>query len=271
MRKINYLEAQDKLMCYLNLQRYPVGVQFLWTKEEVEKAKGKIRSHKTSYCNSINFATKGESVLMIDNSHGCSGAMKALKIMEDDEDSKSGKRRFENGSFASVEVSKSISDNMVYLKNKPQGILAQPLGKFVEDPHMVLIIAKPYPMMRIIQGYSHFHGMIDNFSLSGMQALCQEMTSFVYEKDQINLSMLCPGTRMIAGWSEEEQGMGIPIKFLEDIVNGIQATINPFERNPQKRRIRKCLEEKGLEASFIKENENYDTGSYMGGKVEGSN
>ena len=52
------------------------------------------------------------------------------------------------------------------------------------------------------------------------------------------------------------------------VVEGVKETANPFERNKNKESIEKRLKERGLDVSEIKFNENYDDGSYSGGKID---
>ena len=62
--------------------------------------------------------------------------------------------------------------------------------------------------------------------------------------------------------------MGIPFKKWNEVVQGVKETTNPFERNKKKEGIKQRLKENELDNSHIKLNENYDDGSYTGGKVD---
>ena len=102
-----------------------------------------------------------------------------------------------------------------------------------------------------------------------MQAICQECTSLPYENDQLNISMLCSGTRMLGRWREDELAVGMPFRYLLDIVEGIKNTVNPLERNKNKKIIEKKLIDNQLNGQLeILFNENYDDNIYQGGKVE---
>lgn len=72
--------------------------------------------------------------------------------------------------------------------------------------------------MRIIQGYSHFHGYTTNLQTVGLQAVCQDLTTYPYNTQDINITFLCPGTRLVANWQQDELGIGIPTKFWNDAV-----------------------------------------------------
>lgn len=122
--------------------------------------------------------------------------------------------------------------------------------------------------MRIIQGYSHFHGYTTNLQTVGLQAVCQDLTTYPYNTQDINITFLCPGTRLVANWQQDELGIGIPTKFWNDAVEGVVKTTNPFERDSRKRAIIERMDKNGIDSSGIELGKNYDTGSYTGGFVE---
>ena len=55
----------------------------------------------------------------------------------------------------------------------------------------------------------------------------------------INITLLCPGTRLVANWQENEIGIGIPFEKWYEIVEGVKQTTNPFERNKEIRKVLK--------------------------------
>ena len=100
--------------------------------------------------------------------------------------------------------------------------------------------------------------------MAGMQAVCQECTSYVYERNEINLSMLCSGTRCVAQWSKEEMGVGIPFQQINDIIYGLVQTVNPMENNHDKKLIQEKLKSAGKDLEFeIEYNKNYYTGVFV--------
>jgi uncharacterized protein (DUF169 family) len=122
--------------------------------------------------------------------------------------------------------------------------------------------------MRIIQGNGYFNGYTNNLKTVGLQAVCHDLTTYPYNTKDINITFLCPGTRLVADWQIDEIGMGIPFEKWFKVVEGIKETANPFERDNKKRDIEKRLVENGLDSTEIIFNQNYDDGSYSGGKVD---
>ena len=71
---------------------------------------------------------------------------------------------------------------------------------------------------------------------------------------------------MLAGWKKDELGIGMPYHLLEQVIEGIKATVNPLERNREKEQIALRMEERGLSGKLdIIMNKNYDDGCYTGG------
>src|SRR5699024_1689211 len=122
--------------------------------------------------------------------------------------------------------------------------------------------------MRMIQGHGYSNGYTSNLRTVGLQAVCQDLTTYPYNTQDINITLLCPGTRLVANWKPDEIGIGIPFSKWYEVVEDVKETANTFERNKEKEGIECRLKERGLDASNIKFNENYDDGFYTGGKVE---
>ena len=265
---MNIKESVALIECYLNLDRKPVGVKFFFNKDEFDSFDVPQRERKITYCNAVQWASKGKAMKLTKENQACPNGAMALKMREIPEPMASGKARFSTNIYCSVEVSKSISDQMLFLKEEPAGIAVMPLENFEIEPDIVIVVSKPYNIMRLIQGYGYFNGYTNNLRTVGLQAVCQDLTTYPYNTKDINITLLCPGTRLVADWKENEVGMGIPFAKWYEIVEGTIQTTNPFERNKNKEAIKRRLEERGLNSNNIKFNWNYDDGSYSGGKIE---
>lgn len=258
----------DLIESYLDLNRMPVGVKFFFDKDEFESFEVPQRERKVTYCNSVQLASKGSSMKLTKENHACPNGAMALKMKEVPGPLASGKARFSKNIYKDVEISKSVSDDMLFIKEEPVGIVVMPLKNYKQDPDVVVVVGKSYNIMRMIQGHGYFNGYTNNLKTVGLQAVCHDLTSYPYNTKDINISLLCPGTRLVAGWEEDEIGMGIPFEKWYEIVEGVKETTNPFERNAKKEGIESRLKERGLDADKIKFNENYDDGSYVGGKID---
>jgi uncharacterized protein (DUF169 family) len=258
----------DLIESYLDLDRKPVGIKFFFDKEEFDNFEVPQRDRKVTYCNSVQLASKGNSMKLTKENQGCPNGAMALKMKEIPEPMACGKARASKNIYCDVETSKSISDEMLFLNEEPAGIAVMPLENYKEDPDIVVVVGKSYNIMRMLQGHGYFNGYTNNLRTVGLQAVCQDLTTYPYNTQDINISLLCPGTRLVANWQTDEIGIGVPFKKWYEVVEGVIETTNPFERDRNKKDIEARLKERGLDSSSIKFNENYDDGSYSGGKIE---
>ncbi len=258
----------DLIESYLDLDRKPVGVKFFFDRDEFDNFEVDQKDRKVTYCNAVQLASKGNPMKLTKENHGCPNGAMALKMGPIPEPISNGKGRFSKNIYQSVEISKSINDDMLFLQEEPYGIAVMPLANYKEDPDIVILVSSSYNIMRMIQGHGYFNGYTNNLRTVGLQAVCQDLTSYPYNTQDINITLLCPGTRLVADWQVDEIGIGIPFKKWYKIVEGVKETTNPFERNRNKRGIEERLEARGLDSSGIKFKENYDDGSYSGGRVE---
>lgn len=253
---------------YLDLDRKPVGIKFFFDQDEFDNFEVPQRDRKVTYCNSVQLASKGQAMKLTKENQGCPNGAFALHFTEVPAPIASGKGRFSKHIYKDVETSKSINDEMLFLKEEPAGIAVMPLENFEEAPDVVVVVGSSYNVMRMIQGHGYFNGYTNNLRTVGLQAVCQDLTTYPYNTKDINISLLCPGTRLVANWVENEIGIGIPFEKWYEVVQGVIETTNPFERDDKKKAIEARLIERGLDASGIIFGQNYDDGSYSGGKLE---
>jgi uncharacterized protein (DUF169 family) len=125
--------------------------------------------------------------------------------------------------------------------------LAQPLEKYENAPPDVVILATDARnAMRLLQGYTYSYGSHPVFKMTGNQAICVECTSHPLEADQMNLSMLCSGTRYLASWKPGEIAIGFPYSRFVETVEDLLKTANAVELDPAKLRIRENLISQGF-------------------------
>ena len=268
-------EADEWLKILLDLKRKAVGVRFLFDKADYEKSSISGRSTTIPYCTAVRNASEGKSIKLHLNNFACLSAARALGLMETDAGSLSGKRHSDMGVYENILVSRNIARDMVYCAHSVYGVEIRPLEDYKEcNPDILILVTNPYNAMRIIQGHAYTKGQLKNIKMTGMQAVCQECTSYVHERNEINLSMLCSGTRCVSQWSKDELGIGIPFQQIDDIIYGLMQTINPMENNSDKEIIEEKLKLAGKSLDFeIEYSRNYYTGVFLskGIKTEDNN
>lgn len=265
------MNIQDSLKTinqYLDLDRKPVGVKFFFDKESFLAFDAPIRTNKITYCNSVQIATNGKKFKYTKEHQACPNGAFALNFTDVPEPIKNGKGRFSKGIYENPEISASINDDMKFMPERPYGLGVMPLEDFTTEPDVVILVSNPYNIMRIIQGNSYKNGYSDNIRTCGLQAVCQDLTTYPYVTGDINITMLCPGTRLVASWKPNDVGIGMPFDKWYDIVEGVKATTNAFARNDVKEGIKSRLRADGEDDSHVLLDQNYDDGSYKGGRVD---
>lgn len=263
MNMENVKDAVIKANCALKLDRKIVGVKFLFNEDEFKDVEAKKLEGKMPYCVMVKLAMLGRAVKATLENFGCLASARALGILEVDELVSSGRRYRESGLYQDLATSKNVFKNMTMCKHKAYGVMIKPVEEYNENPDIVLIITKPYNAMRIIQGYTHIYGCNTSYKMVGNQAVCSECTAYPFESNNINVSLLCSGTRFMGGWGDDEMGIGLPFNKFISVIDGIHATLNPTEPNEKKSEIELRLNDHGRTELEIEYDKNYYTGLYL--------
>ena len=240
-------ELAAKAYALLTLDRRIAGIKFAYTAEDFEKMPAKAVSAKVAYCVVVKAAMAGKSLKLSGDFSGCNGSSRALGFAAPTEAFSSGEAFCGFGLYKDLAISKQVADGMVFCQKPSYGILAQPLEKYEnEPPDVVVITADAINAMRVLQGYTYSHGSHQDFKMTGNQAICVECTSHPLETNQMNLSMLCSGTRYLANWKPGEIAMGFPYHQFVETVEGLLKTADAVELDPAKQRIHEKLVAQGL-------------------------
>lgn len=265
---MNIQESVRQIESYLDLDRKPVGIKFFKDKESYDNFYVDENASKVTYCNSVNLASKGNNLKIRKAHQGCPNGSVAFGFNQAPPKLASGEARLSKNIYNDLETSKSVSEEMVFLKDGIYGMAVMPLENFNVEPDVVVIISNAYNVMRVVHGYSYHNGYSPELRTVGLQAVCHDLTTYPYENGGINITFLCPGTRLVANWDPNELGIGMAWKHWYNVVEGVIQTTNPFERNGNKRRIIKRMKERKIDSGGIELNVNYDTGAYKGGSIE---
>jgi len=252
-------QAVIKANCALELTRQIVGVKFLFTEEEYEQANAKPLKGRMHYCVMVRKTMSGKELKAAATHFGCPGAARALGITELEERFLSGQHYLGLGLYRDLVTAKHIRNHMTMCRHRAFGVMIKPLEAYAGEPDVVLMVTHPYNAMRIVQGYTYMYGIHAAYKMSGNQAICSECTAYPFESNNINVSMLCGGTRNIARWKDDELGIGIPFNRFIPLIDGVYKTVNAMEPNRNKTKIEAKLNEKGLADLQIEYNKNYFT------------
>lgn len=227
----------------LDLNRKVVGVKFIFNENKFNEIDIDMLKSKVTYCYMIKLATMGKEFKASKENFKCLASARALGIISSGNYVNSGQHYSKHGLYNSLATSKSVQGDITFINHSIYGVEIRPLREFIEEPDIVIIIANPYNMMRIIQGYTYKYGVHKNIRLSGNQGICSECTATPYEINDLNISTLCSGTRFFGKWDESEMAIGFPFNMAEDIANGVLKTINPTEPNYKKKDIERKIKD----------------------------
>lgn len=227
----------ERLNALLKLERKIIGVKIVANKEEYDEFSGKELTSPISYCTAVKTAMNGIPIKMEKSKCSCSGSTRALGFEKAGDDYYSGQGACDLGLFTDKYISSGVSHKVKMLPEGNFGVILKPLESFESIPDIAMIVTDTYNMMRLIQGYTCMFGIEENFSMTGNQAICIECTSNPIIRNDINISMLCSGTRFYAKWKDYECGIGIPIDKLHNVIEGVRRTVNAVEMDNRKKII----------------------------------
>lgn len=211
----------------IGLSREIVGIKLFFDKEEYDKCKVPVINGKVSYCIMVERATRGHSCKSILENHNCDGGTTALGLERSTQEIESGQTYFSYNLYATNAVARRARQAVKGLHREEAstyGLLVQPLKDFEVVPDVVMIIGTSYHSMRLLQGYVYNTGVTPKLDCKAMQAICSECTVVPYMTCEMNISTLCPSTRMLCKWKEEELAIGLPYEKFEETVKGVMAT-----------------------------------------------
>lgn len=247
----------DKIYSVLDFEHRVVGVQLIKTKKEYENIQAIEPSNGMNYCGMVKAACKGHSLKGGVHQFKCKSAPRVLGLDPSDEKNSKGETWNRLGLYCNFQTSQSVREELTYLKEPSYGVLIQPIELFDHIPDVSLFLTNSYNAMRILQGYTYSYGIAKNIQLVGNQAICYESTARVIHTQDINISLLCIGTRHRSGWTNTELCISLhKSKFIETM-NGVFNTVNQMENNTNKRKIETKLKQKDIADFEIQYNNNY--------------
>lgn len=232
-----------KLEVLLKLDRKIVGVKLIHNREEFMRYEGRELVRPMGYCVAVKCASKGHSIKLTRSTGGCAGGNRALGLTECGPDFKSGVGGHRLGLYRTPEVAAGVAGEVPICAPDTYGVVVKPLEEFEEAPDVVLIISDSREAMRILQGYTYIYGLTKGLCMSGNQAVCVEATVTPLVTKELNVSMLCSGTRYHAGWKDTEVITGLPWEKAAGLAAGLAGTVNAVEMDERKKEI-----EAGLQA-----------------------
>lgn len=231
----------------LGLQHRVVGVHFLDFQENYDDCKVPFATHKGPYCYQVRQALDGNHFKVDKISVTCDYARAAIGLVKPDISMREG-RSFDYCGLAETRtIGKSIADAMLYIEQDIYGLELGPLEE-LQHADIVIMVASAQTVMRIFQGYAYKYGAPQNLSFYSNQAMCSDMTSKVFHTNDINMSLMCNGTRRYGKFNDGELAVSLPINMFDTLTDGIIETINAVQSGREKKNILETLEHTNVPA-----------------------
>lgn len=223
----------DVLKETINLKTEPVAITFLFTKEEYDTYPIEETKNGMTYCLMIKQSVMHNKGLKSRlEHHKCNGGTTALALEPSTEHIESGREYFSYHLYSSVAVARRMRSGIKSLHREPvstYGVAIVPLKECKQKPDVIIMVTNAFQTMRLLQGYEYETGIKPTIDMGAMQGLCSELTVSPYLTGEMNVSVMCPSTRMLCKWSENDMGVGIPFELFEKIVEGVVATKPNYE------------------------------------------
>lgn len=253
MKELTVREIAERFNCAFDWPRYVVGIRFIFSEKDYDEIKAVELNKPINYCQMVRAASRGNCIKSKAEMHRCIAAARALGLAEVDEFHRSGNKGLGFQLYNDLGTAKYTRDRQTICDHKLYAVLVKPLIKFKEEerkPDIVQIITNPYYAMRIVQGYTYFYGIQTNFKMSGLQAVCSESTAYPYMSNNINISLLCGGTRLYCKWKDDEMMVSMPFNKFPLTVEGTLKTMNLQDSNEKKAIERQKLKDMDMYEEF---------------------
>lgn len=241
-----FKELNTVMKACLDLKNEIIGVKFLKTKEDYDKSESAPLEGKMYYCVMVRAAMKGKIFKVNKANFSCLHSARTLGVDKSIDPDRLNKV-INRGFTKDINSANRYLEAMTQVEDEYYGMELAPLKDFKENPDVIIIVTIPYNAMRVVEGYVYSNGTYSGYKMCGYAGICSESTAYPWESDEINISMLCSGTRCFAKWDKEELGIGIPYSKFESVVSGIFNTVNIIELNDDKIRIQKQMKKDNIE------------------------
>ncbi|MBQ6649989.1 MAG: DUF169 domain-containing protein [Atopobiaceae bacterium] len=226
------VERLQTLTETIHLGYEPVGITFLYDEAEYDAYPADESDSSIPYCVMVKrAATAGVARKTLLKHHACDGGTTALGLEPSTPEIDSGRTYFSYNLYSSVSTAHRHLSGIKRLCDGPflvHGVAVVPLSQCTQTPDVIIMVVSPYQAMRLVQGYAYHTGKKPDIDLGAMQAMCSEVTASPYITGEMNVSVMCPSTRMLCKWDESEMLVGIPYELFDLVASGVEATVMEY-------------------------------------------
>ena len=216
-------EASEVLRTVLKLKGSPVAVGFAATKDDIPADVPEIEK-RFKHCQMVSQArNEGRVFYSTAEDHECMGGAYALGLKELTPSLKSGKFYHKLGKFESISSSKRTMGSVPHLPTgETFATMYAPLEKAPFTPQVIIIVGRPWAMLKLAQSSLFRMGGRAHADFSGIQSVCSDSAAETYLTGKPNFSLGCDGSRTFSGITDDEMVMGFPAEMLPELVDALQ-------------------------------------------------
>ena len=205
----------------LDLRWHPVAVGLIDVDDPLPDVP--MPTEKLRYCQSMNAARRGASILMPPHCHACPDGTSIFGMTGVPDKLATGEIYVLFHKVVDAEAAaKMVGERPTLPPKSKRATLVQPLGKCTRHPEVIVFTGTPEQMMWLSMSMSYFDGHRHDFHASGFNAQCVEATLLPLMNDEPNISFGCYGGRASSDIGEDMMYMGVPLNRLDTIVEGCQ-------------------------------------------------
>jgi uncharacterized protein (DUF169 family) len=205
----------------LGMSTSPVAVKFY---EEFARLPGYELPEKRRYCQVLMEAREGKRVLLTPENIACPAAAWALGFAEPPPRLSSGEMPAAMGIFGCPEAVQNTFSTMQRLEmGKYKMVAVCPLGEAEYEPDVVVVESLAEHLMWIALAQVFKAGGRLRFDTAVLQATCVDVTITPFVQQRMNMSIGCYGCREATDLAEGECVLGFPAKYLDEIVESLEA------------------------------------------------
>lgn len=204
----------------LELKREIVGIRFLVYEQDYYACSAEKAGIKTRLCGFVNRATHGKRTKVVSENFTCSSGPELTGMREESERMHSGQLMSHCGLYSDLGIAREVCKNTMPIPQKIYGLEIGPLAE-MEEADVVIVIGMAEQIMHIVEGYTYHYGVPQPFISVGNCAMCSDMTSKPFMRNDLNLSLMCCGARTSTVSELGELGVGMPAHMFRYIAEGV--------------------------------------------------
>lgn len=219
---MDYKILSEKMETILGLDSPPIAVKIVKQEENLPDIKSPDK--KSRYCQLLMLARKGYTFKLTPETIACPAAKAALGFDLLPEIISSGQMLCTLGLFMGEDAVAKTMRMMPKLKlGSVKAVIAGPLSSFPLDPDVVIVESYPEHIMWLCLARNFKEGGRFNFNSSVFQCWCVDVTVVPYVSGDINIGPGCYGCREATDIPPEYMYIGIPARFLNDVVESLES------------------------------------------------